>query len=202
MRNRDTIVSSISSKKIRESFVKGSRPVSPHTCTQVCRHAGCSRNTSTDGRVTFSLTISHAKPRNGILSCRPDAVMRWRQRRHNTNSTVRPWSLNFQSELARGISEPSGIPSWHSSQGRGGPVRSDTACFRDLNNRVYPWLSNVSFCCGHSIRCARAAGASIAWPSAASFVMRRHGVFSGGLPSVASFWLSAERLLAACAGAT
>lgn len=32
---------------------------------------------------------------------------------------------------------------------------------------------NVGFCCGHSIRCGRAAAASITWPSAASFVMRR-----------------------------
>ena len=36
-----------------------------------------------------------------------------------------------------------------------------------------PVRPNVCFCCGHSIRCAREAGATIAWPSAASFVMPR-----------------------------
>src|SRR5690606_19036506 len=29
---------------------------------------------------------------------------------------------------------------------------------------------NVRFCCGHSIKCGRAAAATIAWPSAASIV--------------------------------
>ena len=42
-------------------------------------------------------------------------------------------------------------------------------------------LHNVKLCCGHSIKCGGAAAASITWPSAPTFVMRRGHIASRGV---------------------